>query len=567
MMEETTTFSSDLAVNATRHKYFLKKLHELGISQQRVSEWSLHRYLHFWLPLVYSLNNEETDNAQQQSQLLLPPPDIAWLWHVHRLAPQHYIPYCKKHFNGQILESSPPFVLQWDRGDDNKEQQPNPESDVDDAASTTRALWNSLYPFEGFFLRPIVLDKNTSSTPGAMVGNGDDFDLIESGFRQASFLWQISGDRYDDYDFLEEGVTNYLRFLQMKPYATKTNISMIVPTLQIDFIWHTHMLTNTRQYVKDCIKIMGKMLTHDDTESDRTEGGILETNYHATAKLWKDVYDGQDYYVEGGMYRGEPPEGFYNTDWNSMTTSDIRADVALNMIQHIGHVVPVMGASSVSIDNSNKQNKTTTAEYSSVPAQRRCWAIPSALGKTSDGSMAFISAKAKITRVELKALPKRTDYVLFKGPEGIGYYHIETQEAVRELARRCHRHIAQLESSIACDEACCGNKAQIKKRYAEVEEMRLVTAIMDARSNAPWLDCESKEVDDILNRMKRSNANDNISSSSNWNNNKSTSDPSMYHANGGVWLYPPVVYSTAGGACGGGVMTSGAACGGSACGM
>lgn len=56
------------------------------------------------------------------------------------------------------------------------------------------------------------------------------------------------------------------------------------------------------------------ILEHDDSLTDREEGGILDTNFKATKRLWLDVYNA-DYVVQGGMYRGEPPNIFYNPQW------------------------------------------------------------------------------------------------------------------------------------------------------------------------------------------------------------------------------------------------------------
>ena len=58
------------------------------------------------------------------------------------------------------------------------------------------------------------------------------------------------------------------------------------------------------------------IVEHNDSLTDRSEGGILDVNFQATKKLWYEQY-GTDYTVRGGMYRGEPPQAFYNnsTTW------------------------------------------------------------------------------------------------------------------------------------------------------------------------------------------------------------------------------------------------------------
>ncbi len=52
-------------------------------------------------------------------------------------------------------------------------------------------------------------------------------------------------------------------------------------------------------------------LEHDDSLTDRSEGGVLNKSFETTKALWLEKY-GKEYKVEGGMYRGEAPGKFYN---------------------------------------------------------------------------------------------------------------------------------------------------------------------------------------------------------------------------------------------------------------
>jgi Glycine-rich domain-containing protein-like len=45
------------------------------------------------------------------------------------------------------------------------------------------------------------------------------FDLHVSSERQSTFFWQVSGKRFQDDDFLEEGVEKYTKFLKLKQKA------------------------------------------------------------------------------------------------------------------------------------------------------------------------------------------------------------------------------------------------------------------------------------------------------------------------------------------------------------
>jgi hypothetical protein len=88
------------------------------------------------------------------------------------------------------------------------------------------------------------------------------FDLLASTEQQATFLLQVSGEHFQDQDFLEEGVENYIKFVKLKPKAAKAGI-VLVPTYQIDLIvWHTHILSNIGDYLR------GAEMHHDDSLAD-----------------------------------------------------------------------------------------------------------------------------------------------------------------------------------------------------------------------------------------------------------------------------------------------------------
>ena len=111
-------------------------------------------------------------------------------------------------------------------------------------------------------------------------------------------MWQVSGERFGDTDFLKQGVLNYYRFLKLKPSASKQGI-IFVPTYQIDLMCHTHMLTSIDMYSAYCVSIMHSTLHHDDSLTDRSDGAVLDTSCTETKSLWMKEY-GTEYVVAGG---------------------------------------------------------------------------------------------------------------------------------------------------------------------------------------------------------------------------------------------------------------------------
>jgi Glycine-rich domain-containing protein-like/WWE domain len=305
-------FCVGLVSLAKQHIEFLRALHEHGISLSRPSLESLRRYRDLWLPLVH----------QHSQELLIPPADIAWLWHCHRLAPFRYSSYCKACYGGNVLEVNPPFTAHFAR-DDEVFGSNLDEDKIQDMVGRTVTLWNDQYPNESFHPSEETRSSNDHQHSISATNNDteaidenlllDGFDLLSSTDRQAGFLWQVSAPSFSDLNFLQEGLVNYHKFLYMKKMTTIKDM-IIVPTFQIDLFWHTHILSSMAGYYRDCIAIIGSPLHHDDGFDDRSEGGALDVAYTATKEAWKKLY-GEEYHVEGGMYRGEPPTLYYQPEF------------------------------------------------------------------------------------------------------------------------------------------------------------------------------------------------------------------------------------------------------------
>jgi hypothetical protein len=305
-------------------------------------------------------------SVNESQDALIPPDDIAWLWHCHRLAPRRYEEYCHQRF-GKLVEAENPFVCQLPDGLDESLDEKNRKG-----CEITRRRWSDLYAQEPFDSKPVREDQNIEemkrSDPDEYqhrrLLNG--FDLVESCSRQSTFLWQVSGDRFQDSIFLSQGVENYSKFLQLKA-SSKGRTIIIVPTYQIDLMWHTHILCSISKYNEDCLKIMGCTLHHDDSLNDRTEGGTLDVSFRATKALWHEMH-GEEYVVHGGMYRGEPPASFYSKEFplNQMDGEEasLVSDTVSAIAQQLyAHLVGVVGASSTGLPEA-PVTETNTIERS-----------------------------------------------------------------------------------------------------------------------------------------------------------------------------------------------------------
>jgi hypothetical protein len=106
-----------------------------------------------------------------------------------------------------------------------------------------------------------------------------------------------------DDSFLRAAEQRYKGFLHL--FSVTNSKFFLVPTYDIDLIWHAHQ-HDPISYAKDIMQILGKVLEHDDSDSDRTPGHKLQQGFAQTCKLWFETY-GSVYERAGAMYRGEPP--------------------------------------------------------------------------------------------------------------------------------------------------------------------------------------------------------------------------------------------------------------------
>lgn len=639
--DNTFTFSVNLLEHSKQHISFLTDLHSLGVTLQRPSSISLQRYRDRWLPLIYhyQYSNNKNNSSSNNNSKLIPPPDVAWLFHCHRLAPYRYAKFCRKTFgitdNRQIPDANPPFSFQLESGKVHCGTQTESEH--------TRSLWKQLYPDEPFFLREgteetvTELQKqksastSTSSSTSPYKGRNeteyedhssssslllDGFDLLGSTDRQSTFLWQVSGPRFSDDEFLKDGIGRYHKFILLRKRvlddrrqrtqqqhgdvnAPPRNLGIIVPTYQIDLMWHTHMLSGLGLYHKDCKSLLGHGMTlnHDDGLNDRTEGGTLDVAFKETKEFWKDSY-GESYCVRGGMYRGEPPKQYYSTDWDKAMDMDVlyplscaARNMNMNMNMNMLHEHE-QGASSINETENNvnyqkfdeqRADRTRNYELTGVavaaavadhadvdPPQRvpggQAWTPLS--GYAPDGSPGFLEPRPRSRKRYTNANPRRKNYVF--GIKGLraGYFHITTKEAYEVLEQRAKVHARSKEQELALMQCCtlglCSNSRSMKHKEEGLNKVRDVELIARKRAASTGPDA-AVELPERLQTNKT-----HVSRDGRWH------FPESYYSAGGgcgYYNYTGAGYDFGGdaGACGGGGGGDGggvlgAGCGAGGCG-
>jgi Glycine-rich domain-containing protein-like len=445
--------------------------------------------------------------------------DIAWLWHCHRLAPQRYESFCQHRFGG-IVDPLPAFLFQTEKNQD----------------EITSILWAKAFPQEPLF------------TPRTAADVGDDipltrdldelvdgFDLLQSCSAQSGFLWQVSGPKFQEDEFLIKGIENYRKFLTLSQGDLP-----LVPTYQIDLIWHTHMLASVSNYNLDCLSIRGSKFYHDDSLNDRTAGAKLDVSFQDTCRRWEEAY-GEAYLVPGAMYRGEPDPAYYcnYATWSPYSTT---TSLAVEEFSPIPSTNIIMGgATSTGSSNHN------TLQHWTAPSER-------------DGS--FIRAAPR--EATTNANPQIPGYVFGKGSKGDGYYSFSTKDAydicrLRLAWRYWHEH-KLYDNSISSNNClwlkCCaptesqiGETNKIKARMDDIGELLAI----------------------VRTRLKMSGPHDKITlveaklNGARGNNAQLASDAATETGQLVMYYYdaPPLALFVAAG-CGGGQPAAGGGCGGGA---
>ena len=367
----TTTIRSDLEELVYEHVSFLRKLHRLGVSLTVPSKESLRRYVDLWLPLLSKLNPSSIIGiGGNHNEKLIPPADIAWLYHCHKLSPAKFEKYLSSEFGCQTVQKSlligngvAPFEFLT-------------QDSPGDYAAHSIELWGMHYPKEPFFLvAPSTLHSNETETKNTSIlflnrfggpvkklakkynpnpKHHLEIELLECAGRQGTFLWHISSDEFHipnsamalNPAFVKQAVENYEKFLQLQRRGPN---HVLVPTYSIDLVWHTHILASVKQYNDDCVQLIGKRFDHDDT----VPKGQLGDAFAKTCKLWNDNY-GTDLKSFGGLSRGDsPPLTFFYRNWQNIGALPPTATTTM-----VATATPTATAVAVAVST----NDTTTAD-------------------------------------------------------------------------------------------------------------------------------------------------------------------------------------------------------------
>ena len=159
-----------------------------------------------------------------------------------------------------------------------------------------KLLWHQLYgnePFEVDLTAPVGNEMPHVSRI--------QYDIVAACSRQRVINYKVSLPHYGDETFLRDALIRYKHHLRLKQQNLNT---FLVPCCDFDLILHAHQV-HPLAYRTDTMKILGRVLNHDDSVNDRRPGSKLVTSAKATMKIWNDF--GMNFKTGGVTFRGEPP--------------------------------------------------------------------------------------------------------------------------------------------------------------------------------------------------------------------------------------------------------------------
>ena len=296
------TLGIDLIQAAKNELEFLKLVQKYpNLCEGPVLKNAIRRYELYWLPFA--------SRVRTDLNLLSAPLDIEWVWHVHMLAPNHYVEDCRNILS-KVLDHS---LL--DRS--------NREIYLDE----TKRFWR------GFYHEPFQVDLGKPPTVLEEYRSKIRYNLEEACYRQFKFYYQVSLPHYSDDLFLKSAVERYEHHLLLKRLHPDVFHGSMVPCYDIELIWHAHQL-HPLNYRQTITEVLVTPLHHDDTVRSRTPAANFYDTEVKTRALWEAA--GLQFAKAGAIYRGDPPDPRPPTPWLYAPLACLKYSCEIQKIEVLG---------------------------------------------------------------------------------------------------------------------------------------------------------------------------------------------------------------------------------------
>ncbi|CAD5117391.1 DgyrCDS6165 [Dimorphilus gyrociliatus] len=261
-------------VNDTlRHLDFLRQVEAFpNLFHPNLISESIRRYETCWLPLKKKFPQE----------LLIPPLDVYWVWHIHFLSGQQYFDDC------EVIARCP--IDHW---------YPNGLEEEYNCRELARMRWEKMFrePFE-------INHKNGmwEKFPKRSFESKLKYDIAEAVNHQKHFYYQVSLKHYWDSEFLYNACMRYKNYIHL---LAKNSDKTLLPPIDVVLVWRAHMCT-TQDYeedFKDVLETLPSIPINSYFQRNLPEAVEAEK---VTRELMKEEFN-KEYSVRGGSFRGEAP--------------------------------------------------------------------------------------------------------------------------------------------------------------------------------------------------------------------------------------------------------------------
>ncbi|KAK3291528.1 uncharacterized protein B0H64DRAFT_409216 [Chaetomium fimeti] len=232
-------------------------------------------------------------------QTSLPPLDVLMVWHSFMLRPHSYADFCKTARPDGAGVHGIPWSLVHEAISVDSGKFVLSKSQTKHAALSNLPA-DLLEPLKredktGIDIMDLMAAeyrRNEARNSGLPTGFAPPLDLAAAVHRQMGFALKMTrfGWAHSPHSdsILQRAVARYRKFLSL--FAVTGHA--IVPTVDIDLVWHTHQLSPACYALFSHAVTMGRFINHNDS----IEQGAIQTAFESTKRLYYDLF-GEDYSI------------------------------------------------------------------------------------------------------------------------------------------------------------------------------------------------------------------------------------------------------------------------------
>ncbi|KAL3255815.1 hypothetical protein ABHI18_008038 [Aspergillus niger] len=216
--------------------------------------------------------------------LILPPVDILMVWHAFLLNPSNYKEFCTRHQLDWIQEVPFPWPVIHGCIDPTNWSLTLPSPNKQWLESTAKITTDPLVSLTDT-LSNIQSTPNQTNQRTIPSISPENEALLHNVLRQTDFidhmhdcLWILYPDAEEILESARKRYNNFVELFRLHPGV------MLVPTLDIDLVWHTHLCSAAR-YRNSMMKRVGRFINHDDKLGKRT----LYDGFERTKELYEEL--------------------------------------------------------------------------------------------------------------------------------------------------------------------------------------------------------------------------------------------------------------------------------------